>query len=439
MTRTRHNRNVSSAGRFTALRLKNVRCFDEVEIPLDPRVTVIIGENGAGETTVAEVMASLSYGEDEGLRRFPLRHGKRTGHIALFDTDSNHPAAIWRHGGKRPTHQRLPEDRYLFAYGRYRRVYDPDTWDTDEFESSGSLSGIAVLDELAHAVFARRTTTLNRPDGRLLRDLSRYLVAMHAARSFDPGMAMIWTRLQHSLSTLQQGLERIEMVRGETAYIPRIVRHGVRLGMNALSDGYQAVLVIVFDLMLRYAYLFSTLQDPLEGAATVLIDAVDLHLHVRWQRTVLRQLTALFPGTQFVVTTHAPAVVQAAIDDGYAILVLRERQGAVQARPLSARERHRLRYATIGSLFVDKLLFDADSRYSVEIQNEEEAVRRLRRKVAAGRATEADRQRLFALLNHLEELMATEEGRRGEGPFMSAMAKLQRAFLQDLAAELEER
>ena len=170
----------------------------------------------------------------------------------------------------------------------------------------------------------------------------------------------------------------------------------------------------------------------------VIIDEVDLHLHVRWQRTVLRQLSALFPGTQFVVTTHSPAVVQAAIDDGHALIVLHERQGAVQARPLSARARNRLRYASIGSLFVEKLLFDADSRYSVQVQIEEEEVHRLRRKVEAGRATDADRKRLFALLNHLEELMATEEERRGEGPFMSEMAKLQRAFLQDLATELDE-
>lgn len=87
MARIRQNRHTGSEGRFTALRLQNVRCFDAVEIALDPRLTVIIGENGAGKTTVAEVMASLSYGEDEGLRHFPLRHGKRTGHIALCDTD----------------------------------------------------------------------------------------------------------------------------------------------------------------------------------------------------------------------------------------------------------------------------------------------------------------------------------------------------------------
>jgi energy-coupling factor transporter ATP-binding protein EcfA2 len=439
MARTLQQRNIGSEGRFATLRLKNVRCFDETEITLDPRVTVIIGENGAGKTTVAEVMASLSYGTDEGLRHFPLRHGKRTGHVALFDPGRKTPAALWRHGGKRPVHERLPDNRYLFAYGRYRRVYDPDAWDANGPEPLVSATGIDLLDELAHGVLERRTTTLSRPDGRLLRDLSRYLVAIHEARSFDPGMQTIWERMQRSLPALQQSLERIEMVRGETAYIPMIIRRGVRLGLNELSDGYQAVLVIMFDLILRYAYLFSTLNNPLEGPATVIIDEIDLHLHVRWQRTVLRQLTALFPCTQFVVTTHSPAVVQAAIDDEHAIIVLRERDGAVQTLRLSGRARSRLRYAGIGSLFVENLLFDAASRYSVQVQADEEEVGRLRRRVEAGRATDGDREQLFVLLNRLEELMAAEEERRGEGPLMSEMARLQRTFLQNLAAKLDER
>ena len=81
---------------------------------------------------------------------------------------------------------------------------------------------------------------------------------------FDPGMEAIWERLQHSLQELQQGLERIEMVRGEMAYSPMIIRRGVRWGINELSDGYQAVLVIIFDLMLRYALFASSGSESAE-------------------------------------------------------------------------------------------------------------------------------------------------------------------------------
>lgn len=37
---------------FDRVRLKNVRCFRDAEIPLDDRVTVIVGGNASGKTTL---------------------------------------------------------------------------------------------------------------------------------------------------------------------------------------------------------------------------------------------------------------------------------------------------------------------------------------------------------------------------------------------------
>ncbi len=40
---------------------------------------------------------------------------------------------------------------------------------------------------------------------------------------------------------------------------------------------------------------FRRSTEPLDGEAVVVIDEVDLHLHVRWQRTVLQQLARTIP------------------------------------------------------------------------------------------------------------------------------------------------
>lgn len=34
------------------LRLKNFRCYDELDIDFEPRLTVIVGENGKGKTAI---------------------------------------------------------------------------------------------------------------------------------------------------------------------------------------------------------------------------------------------------------------------------------------------------------------------------------------------------------------------------------------------------
>ena len=44
----------------------------------------------------------------------------------------------------------------------------------------------------------------------------------------------------------------------------------------------------------------------------VLIDEIDLHLHPRWQRTVLASLCSTFPRLQFIISTHSPQVLSSA-------------------------------------------------------------------------------------------------------------------------------
>jgi predicted ATP-binding protein involved in virulence len=57
-----------------------------------------------------------------------------------------------------------------------------------------------------------------------------------------------------------------------------------------------------------------SLDNPLEGDGIVLIDEVDLHLHPKWQRSLIRQLNETFPNCQFVLTTHSPLVISDAKD-----------------------------------------------------------------------------------------------------------------------------
>jgi hypothetical protein len=41
----------------------------------------------------------------------------------------------------------------------------------------------------------------------------------------------------------------------------------------------------------------------------VLIDEIDLHLHPKWQREIIKQLTRVFKNVQFIVSTHSPIIV----------------------------------------------------------------------------------------------------------------------------------
>lgn len=82
------------------------------------------------------------------------------------------------------------------------------------------------------------------------------------------------------------------------------------LAVDQLSDGERGVLSLVLDLARRLSLANPKLSDPLEkGQAVVLIDEIDLHLHPRWQRTVVKKLIETFPACQFIATTHSPQII----------------------------------------------------------------------------------------------------------------------------------
>ncbi len=91
-----------------------------------------------------------------------------------------------------------------------------------------------------------------------------------------------------------------------------IDKHGETLNVSQLSQGEKSLMTLVGDIARRLAMMNPSLASPLEGDGIVLIDEVDLHLHPKWQRSLLERLTTTFPGCQFVVTTHSPLVVSGA-------------------------------------------------------------------------------------------------------------------------------
>jgi len=87
---------------------------------------------------------------------------------------------------------------------------------------------------------------------------------------------------------------------------------GLELDVRQLSDGERGLLALVLDLARRLSQANPGLADPTkQGEAVVLIDELDLHLHPKWQRTIVKRLTDTFPRCQFIATTHSPQIVAA--------------------------------------------------------------------------------------------------------------------------------
>jgi hypothetical protein len=420
--------------------LENVRCFARAEVPLDAGVTVIIGQNGSGKTTIAEAIASLAHGAGEGHDDFPVRQGAARGRIALLGADGV-PLAGWTVGAREPDRTSLIPGQ-VYAYGQVRALRPAP--------APGRGAAPAILgpafqraelrplpQSLSDAARRPATATLFRFDEDLFRDLAAYAALLHDEGASNPAARAAWARFAGWLTGLDKRIDGVAIEDHEGGRRAVFRRRGLprALPITALSDGYRAMLAVVLDLVIRYAVIFASLEHPLDGEAMVVVDEVDLNLHPRWQREIIRQLVALFPRTRFVLTTHSAAVVQAAIDERHRILVLEETEGeGTQVVPLAPGELRRLDGAEIDSVLVE--VFGSPSRYSPTYEDVEREAARLGEALEGEAATAEDRGRLLDVLDELQGLLAKHDEMTRTGPLMSRIAQTQMALLRRLDGEI---
>jgi len=107
-------------------------------------------------------------------------------------------------------------------------------------------------------------------------------------------------------------------------------KHGDKIPFSNFSLGYKTVMSWVVDLTWRLFNAYPESETPLQEHAIVLIDELDLHLHPIWQREIMKHLSDHFPKVQFIATAHSPLMVQAAINDNYAVLSFDKEQNSVR-------------------------------------------------------------------------------------------------------------
>jgi predicted ATP-binding protein involved in virulence len=96
------------------------------------------------------------------------------------------------------------------------------------------------------------------------------------------------------------------------------------INLRDLSFGYQTLTALIVDIASRMMEQYPESENSLVEPVIVLIDEIDLHLHPKWQRTVIDKLSQNFPKAQFIATSHSPLIVQAAQDNGANIVVCRK-------------------------------------------------------------------------------------------------------------------
>ncbi|OJT22160.1 hypothetical protein BO221_23930 [Archangium sp. Cb G35] len=109
-----------------------------------------------------------------------------------------------------------------------------------------------------------------------------------------------------------------------------VVRKGeAEVDIRHLSDGERYLLTLGADIARRLALANPAAARPELCSAIILIDEIETHLHPSWQRRVIPALESAFPNSQFIITTHSPQVLSKVRPE--CIYLLRHEDGEIHA------------------------------------------------------------------------------------------------------------
>lgn len=343
------------------LALQNFKGFEDIELEFHPKLSVIVGANGSGKTSIMEgtaIAISTMFVKMDGLSG--RRIDKSQVHLKAFsvgstkDVQPQYPVIVkasamtksgeikWTRSLNKPKGNTTVTDAKemvdlgirlqkclrngdkeiilpVFAYYGTGRLWDYHREkQSDVFEANNRMNGyIDCVDGTANIKlmmnwFSKMTVEKYQNQELGLEgvpELETVYSAMETCYRKITGCDDV--KIQYNM-----GIRELEIAyRDESGEL-------MRIPINQLSDGYKSTISLVADIAYRMAVLNPQLLGNIcqETDGVVLIDEVDLHLHPKWQQRILGDLTEIFPKVQFIVSTHAPEVINSVSKDNVIVI-----------------------------------------------------------------------------------------------------------------------
>ena len=413
------NRKAYPPAYFLSLSVENVRCFGpEQTIDVSnghgrpAQWTVILGDNNAGKTTLLQCFVAIEpffSDEDEPYPRFLYANRERKYRLRRReekDGFSIHSKVCL--GAKISELEKRIDTNIVDLM--VRKI---STSGTPYSKSYGGLkcygygaSRIMGKPTLSEKESTNATASLFRDDVELINAEEWLLQADYSAKASKTssriGQRALKRRdqIREVLINLLPEVYDIRVTKPTEKNLKPQVEFETPYGwvkLDGLSLGYRAMITWMVDLASRMFERYRKSRNPLAEPAIVLIDEIDLHLHPKWQRTIMRYLSDCFVNTQFIVTAHSPLVVQAAAN---ANIVLLRREGnhvVIDNNPVS-----------VLGWRADQILtslFELDSSRSVEITELQKQRRKL---LSKAKLTKTDKEKLKKIESQMGALPVAE-------------------------------
>lgn len=347
------------------IRIINYRCFKDANIDFDEHTTLIVGKNGAGKTAILDAVAvavsTFLLGIDGGVGRSILKDDARYEFHDLDGTvDPQHqfPVSIESIGDCLDNHD-VKWVRSLNSESGNTTVKEArELTNISKEAQKRIMTGDKSLILPLISYYGTGRLYAQKKEKKNIKSLTEFkrqvgYVDCMAAESNEKLM-LNWFQIQ-TLKSLQEQqrtgkvekslllktvekaickcFERISGSKNASIIFDLDTHRLVlnfesadgslqKFAMDEMSDGYKNTLSMIGDIAYRMAVLNPMLGDKVleETSGVIVIDEIDLHLHPQWQQTIISDLNTIFPKIQFIVSSHAPAVINSVAKEQIRIL-----------------------------------------------------------------------------------------------------------------------
>ena len=295
------------------VRIQKFKGIDDLDLSFEDDgvirpLTVLIGDNGSGKTTVLQAVAlvlslATKQTSEPALLDWPGFKSERTGdariavEVVMDEDERQHLHGSFAHA--QPTSPALSlATTDLGAQGRVQIVYEGGRLRSQIpradalgsviwFDQNRSLSTMRIdrMRDCLVSWWAIHTSPHRTEETDYLGQLERRFAELFPGTRFRG----VEPKLGHTTSSTQDSHFLLE-------------REGRVYDIAEMSGGEQAVFPLLFEFV-RVGI----------ARSIVLIDALELHLHPPQQQTLLTTLSRI--GCQFIVTTHSPYLEQITPDE----------------------------------------------------------------------------------------------------------------------------
>lgn len=271
---------------ITNLTIKKVRHLKNISIPLSEnqiKHLILTGKNGSGKTSVVEALARYLDKIFTGERENAFRNCQKELDIKLNNKIESIPELADKY-------------HYILAYYDAARVF--------QAEQPRQIEKVKLEDYYGLTDFPRKEFVKYLLDLKMTEALARNNNKTEKADEIQTWFAKLEQLLKQIFDD-----KTVELEFDEETFEFHILQHGKEpFDFNTLSSGYQAVLDIILDIIMRMQNQTQRSFDfNLPGI--VLIDEIETHLHLELQKNIMPFLTTIFPNIQFIVTSHSPFIL----------------------------------------------------------------------------------------------------------------------------------